>query len=68
MKAIILNTARVDNGGARRDAGEKVAIGEGKTQINLDAAKALVRDALAEDADKVLAAAERAEKADQSAD
>lgn len=42
MKALLLNTAVCDNGGARRDAGESLTIGTKPDQIASDRAKALV--------------------------
>ena len=42
MKAILLHTAAGDNGGTRRDAGEKVTVGEEADAIALDRAEALV--------------------------
>jgi hypothetical protein len=42
MKAILLNTPAIDNGGARRDAGETLTIGEEAGDIVLDRAEALV--------------------------
>jgi hypothetical protein len=42
MKAILLQTPALDNGGARRDAGEQLTIGEEAGEITLDRAEALV--------------------------
>ena len=41
MKNIQLYTAALDNGGARRDAGVMLSVGNGKTQIDADRAKEL---------------------------
>lgn len=49
MKAILLNTPAVDNSGARRDAGEKVSIGEAAGEILPDVAQALVAASSATD-------------------
>lgn len=42
MKSIQLYTAALDNGGVRREAGAVLTVGNGKTQIDADRAKALV--------------------------
>lgn len=42
MKAIILNTAAADNGGARRDAGDELAVGDMADAITIERAEALV--------------------------
>lgn len=42
MKTIELHTAVVDNGGARRDAGEQLAIGTKPGQVTEDRAKEMV--------------------------
>lgn len=42
MKAIRLHTATADNGGARRDAGEKLTVGDEAGEIALPRAEALV--------------------------
>ena len=42
MKAIRLHTATADNGGARRDAGETLTIGDEAGEIALSRAEALV--------------------------
>lgn len=49
MKTIILNTPTVDNGGARRDAGETLTVGEEASEIALDRAQALVAASSATD-------------------
>lgn len=47
MKAIQLNTPAADNAGTRRDAGEKLAVGEQAGEITLDRAQLLVAAASA---------------------
>lgn len=42
MKKIQLYTAALDNGGARHDAGAVLSVGNGKTQIEPERAKAMV--------------------------
>lgn len=42
MKTIELNTSIVDNGGARRDAGDRIAVGDKAGQVAADRAKAMV--------------------------
>ncbi|MGD9470618.1 MAG: hypothetical protein AB7G24_00805 [Novosphingobium sp.] len=42
MRKIILNTARVDNSGQRRAAGEAVNVGEGPDQITTERAQAMI--------------------------
>ena len=42
MKSIQLHTPALDNAGTRRDAGDVVAVGTGKTQIDAERARALV--------------------------
>lgn len=42
MKAITLHTPLPDNGGARRDAGETLTIGEAADEMTLELAQALV--------------------------
>lgn len=42
MKSIELYTACVDNGGRRRDAGEKLTVGSDRRQISAERARALV--------------------------
>lgn len=42
MKALLLQTPVADNGGARRDAGQTVEVGNSPDQITLARAKALV--------------------------
>lgn len=49
MKTIALNTAAADNGGARRDAGEMLTIGDEADQITLNRAEALVAASSADD-------------------
>lgn len=44
MKKIQLYTAALDNGGARHDAGAVLSVGNGKTQIDPERAKALVEN------------------------
>ena len=43
MKAITLNTARLDNSGQRLEAGTEVKVGDGKDQISADRASVLVK-------------------------
>lgn len=47
MKAVKLHTAAVDNGGARRDAGEILTVGDQPRQISSDRASDLVGKAAA---------------------
>lgn len=47
MKSIQLHTAVVDNGGTRRDAGDVVAIGSGKTQISAERGAELLSGGMA---------------------
>lgn len=42
MKAILLHTAALDNGGTRHEAGDTLAIGDDKSQIDAERAQALV--------------------------
>lgn len=42
MKAIVLHTAAIDNGGTRRDAGETLTVGDSADQITAEFAKALI--------------------------
>jgi len=57
VKVILLHTAAIDNGGARRDAGETLTVGEGERDITLEFARALVA---AQSAIEVTAAKSRA--------
>lgn len=50
MKSIELYTATVDNGGRRRDAGEKLTVGSDTRQIGADRARALIASRGAVDA------------------
>lgn len=49
MRNIVLHTARVDNGGRRREAGERVAVGGGKDEIAAKVADDLISRQLAAD-------------------
>lgn len=53
MTYITLHTARLDNGGTRRDAGETVGVGAAKDCISVAEAKTLL--------DRLLAVAAKAE-------
>lgn len=47
MRKIILNTARLVNSGARREAGAEITVGDKGDQIRPDVAKGLVARGLA---------------------
>ena len=47
MREIVLHTATLDNDGQRRQAGETVKVGDGKTAIDKDRAVSLVERGLA---------------------
>lgn len=49
MKAIVLYTACVDNGGARKPAGAEIAVGVGADQISPARAGDLIKRCLAAD-------------------
>jgi peptidyl-tRNA hydrolase len=61
MKAIVLHTAVADNGGTRREAGERLALGEGPAEIDPDRAEALVAAGSARDASPGQRPAKKAE-------
>lgn len=48
MKKIVLNGPAVDNGGAYRDAGAKLTVGDGADQIKAKRAAELVERGLAD--------------------
>lgn len=47
MKAILLHTARVDNSGTRRAAGETLRVGKGDDMITAEAAQDMIDRQLA---------------------
>ncbi|MEO1221584.1 MAG: hypothetical protein AAFY42_09595 [Pseudomonadota bacterium] len=49
MKSVLLYTAIADNSGQRRDAGAKVEVGDGKSQITKPKAQELIRSLRAVD-------------------
>jgi hypothetical protein len=55
MRAIILNTAAIDNSGQRHEAGKELKVGTGKSEISSERAEQLLARALCAEVPKAAA-------------